>query len=355
MGETKRIIGFDVARAFAIFGMVIVNYKIAMNAEGNGPYLESFMRDFEGRAAAIFVIVAGVGVSLMTKGSREMNDMQIVREDRKSLWKGSVFLLVLGFLLILLGWTADILHYYAFYLFLGSFFITSSTRVLIISAIFLLVLSQTSLLVLDYTKGWDSSFTEYETFWTFAGFVRNLLFNGYHPIFPWFFFILMGMILGRLDFTSIKVRRYLLIGSSVGAIVFELLSSIFILLTQDEVGLEIAEYLFLTKPMPPNFFYMISSSCTGVFIIRSVLFQKNLKRRKLFNHSSILASLRLFMFLTSFYCLFLMVLGYLDHASLVFVVTSSCWFFIGAIVFSRLWRKRYKRGPIELLMRRVSG
>ncbi len=38
MGETKRIIGFDVARAFAIFGMVIVNYKIAMNAEGNGPY-----------------------------------------------------------------------------------------------------------------------------------------------------------------------------------------------------------------------------------------------------------------------------------------------------------------------------
>ncbi|WP_050771002.1 DUF418 domain-containing protein [Bacillus coahuilensis] len=315
------------------------------------------MRDFEGRAAAIFVIVAGVGVSLMTKGSRETNDMQIVREDRKSLWKGSVFLLVLGFLLILLGWTADILHYYAFYLFLGSFFITSSTRVLIISAIFLLVLSQTSLLVLDYTKGWDSSFTEYETFWTFAGFVRNLLFNGYHPIFPWFFFILMGMILGRLDFTSIKVRRYLLIGSSVGAIVFELLSSIFILLTQDEVGLEIAEFLFLTKPMPPNFFYMISSSCTGVFIITlCIIISEKFKETKAVQSFIYTGQLALTIYVSHFLLLFIFDgFGLLDHASLVFVVTSSCWFFIGAIVFSRLWRKRYKRGPIELLMRRVSG
>ncbi|KUP08311.1 hypothetical protein Q75_02965 [Bacillus coahuilensis p1.1.43] len=331
MGETKRIIGFDVARAFAIFGMVIVNYKIAMNAEGNGPYwLESFMSVFEGRAAAIFVIVAGVGVSLMTKGSRETNDMQIVREDRKSLWKRSVFLLVLGFLLILLGWTADILHYYAFYLFLGSFFITSSTRVLIISAIFLLVLSQTSLLVLDYTKGWDSSFTEYETFWTFAGFVRNLLFNGYHPIFPYV------QVLEQLYLSFYPPFSYYLPRMK---------------------GLEIAEYLFLTKPMPPNFFYMISSSCTGVFIITlCIIISEKFKETKAVQSFIYTGQLALTIYV--FHFLLLVIFdgfGLLDHASLFFVVTSSCWFFIGAIVFSRQWRKRYKRGPIELLMRRVSG
>jgi uncharacterized protein len=29
----QRVTGFDLARALAIFGMVIVNFKIAMNAE----------------------------------------------------------------------------------------------------------------------------------------------------------------------------------------------------------------------------------------------------------------------------------------------------------------------------------
>jgi uncharacterized membrane protein YeiB len=31
----KRIIGIDVARAFAIIGMIIVNFKIAFESRGN--------------------------------------------------------------------------------------------------------------------------------------------------------------------------------------------------------------------------------------------------------------------------------------------------------------------------------
>ncbi len=33
----QRIPGFDIARAFAVLGMVIVNFKVVMNAESNGP------------------------------------------------------------------------------------------------------------------------------------------------------------------------------------------------------------------------------------------------------------------------------------------------------------------------------
>lgn len=35
--RSPRIIGLDIARAFAIIGMVIVNFKITMGAEEGGP------------------------------------------------------------------------------------------------------------------------------------------------------------------------------------------------------------------------------------------------------------------------------------------------------------------------------
>ena len=67
----QRVNGFDVARALAIFGMVVVNFKIAMNAETGNQLLMGFAGLFEGRASALFVILAGIGVTLMTNKTRE--------------------------------------------------------------------------------------------------------------------------------------------------------------------------------------------------------------------------------------------------------------------------------------------
>lgn len=54
--RSPRIIGLDIARAFAIIGMVIVNFKITMGAEEGGPrWLRTFAALFDGRAAATFV------------------------------------------------------------------------------------------------------------------------------------------------------------------------------------------------------------------------------------------------------------------------------------------------------------
>jgi uncharacterized membrane protein len=61
-----RIIGYDVARALAIFGMVVVNFKVVMAASEADPgWLASLVGLLEGRAAATFVILAGVGLSLL--------------------------------------------------------------------------------------------------------------------------------------------------------------------------------------------------------------------------------------------------------------------------------------------------
>ena len=61
----KQIVGYDLARALAIFGMVVVNFKIVMGAGQNGPaWLVSSVGLLNGRAADTFVVLAGVGLPL---------------------------------------------------------------------------------------------------------------------------------------------------------------------------------------------------------------------------------------------------------------------------------------------------
>ena len=51
--SSNRQYGYDLARAFAVIGMVIVNYKVAMGAENNGPaWLIWLVGLSDGRAAA---------------------------------------------------------------------------------------------------------------------------------------------------------------------------------------------------------------------------------------------------------------------------------------------------------------
>ena len=80
----QRVSGFDLARALAIFGMVIVNFKIAMNAETGSPLLMNFVKLFEGRASALFVILAGIGVTFLTNKVRGSTDKILILKSRMS-------------------------------------------------------------------------------------------------------------------------------------------------------------------------------------------------------------------------------------------------------------------------------
>lgn len=61
----KRIIGIDLARALAVIGMILVNFKIVFGENG----IKSFVDILEGKAAATFVVLAGFGLALMTKSA----------------------------------------------------------------------------------------------------------------------------------------------------------------------------------------------------------------------------------------------------------------------------------------------
>lgn len=102
----------------------------------------------------------------------------------------------------------------------------STQKLLLFLSIIILLIAQALQLTFNTFEGWGgpTPFINYVDFWTIQGFLRNLFFNGYHPIFPWFSFFLIGMIIGRLDLHNKKIReRLLLLGITI-TILSELLS-----------------------------------------------------------------------------------------------------------------------------------
>ena len=94
-----RVEGYDLARALAIVGMVIVNFTVVMGAEAGDPaWLRRLVSSLEGRAAAVFVTLAGVGMSLMSRRARETGHAGDLRSERVSLLKRALFLFVIGIL-----------------------------------------------------------------------------------------------------------------------------------------------------------------------------------------------------------------------------------------------------------------
>ncbi|NIW14537.1 MAG: DUF1624 domain-containing protein, partial [Candidatus Thorarchaeota archaeon] len=64
----NRIIGYDLARAVALLGMLLVNFSVLLgNGTSDPTLLDHLIEMIRGRAAATFVVLAGVGLSLLTK------------------------------------------------------------------------------------------------------------------------------------------------------------------------------------------------------------------------------------------------------------------------------------------------
>ncbi|MBU5347737.1 DUF418 domain-containing protein [Paenibacillus lautus] len=354
--NTTRLTALDYARAWAIFGMIIVNYKLAMEVGDHGAnWLQTIAGLFEGRASALFVVLAGIGVSLMTAKASISRNQHMIRENRKTLVKRAVFLFIAGTLLLLTGWSADILHYYAVFLLLASVLITVSDKTLLILTGLALIVSSSMLILLDYSKGWDPGFHRYADFWTVEGFIRNLMFNGYHPLFPWISFFLIGMWLGRKGWWSGKHRRKLMMYSLLGAVIFELLSCFLIRGTSPWLDADSASYLFTTKPMPPMLLYVCSAACLAVAVITICFYiVERFEDNRLTGWLIWTGQLSLSHYLGHIFIGLglLEAIGYLNHGNLGFAVSYGCGYFVMAVIFSWVWRKRVRRGPMELLMRK---
>jgi len=184
--QKSRIGGFDFARSLALGGMLLINFKAAMVSSIAEPHwLAEWIAQLEGRAAAIFVVLAGAGISLMLKKSLAAQDLKTIARQRKSLLKRASFLLVvgLGFMTI---WPADILHFYAMFISIGVLLSNKSDWILFGTAGLFLLGAPVLNHFLDSATELDFNSTGRLTvFWAIRKLWCDLLFTGYYPLFPW--------------------------------------------------------------------------------------------------------------------------------------------------------------------------
>ncbi|MEB2282748.1 heparan-alpha-glucosaminide N-acetyltransferase domain-containing protein [Lysinibacillus xylanilyticus] len=359
--QSKRIEGLDFARALAMFGMLIVNFKIIMGATGKGSdWLIWFTGLFEGRASATFVTLAGIGVALMTRKARNGGDLSSIKENRMKLWKRSAFLFILGLLLYVAEWTGDILHYYGIYMLIASFLIVASTKRMIILSSIILFTSQVLQVTMNYFKGWNPNqpFMEYLNFWTIEGFLRNLLYNGYHPVFPWICFFFLGMIFGRLNLSEKAIRNKMLIISIFSLITIEVLSQVLMRLSLTVLDVNSAEFLFQTGPIPPNILYILSNSASAIIVIVASIYIVEKFAGQWWIQSLIqTGQLTLTHYVSHVFIGvgILALLNRLENQTLAFSLVFSLLFFVASILFSVLWSRKFNRGPIEWVMRKMTN
>jgi len=360
----KRLTGLDLARALAIFGMVAVNIPLAFATQDTGA-AGLLANSVAGRAAALFVILAGVGNSLMTRRARI--DPERARRDRRVILRRALFLGVWG-----LGWfpawPADILHYYAVWMAAAAFLFTWPTRRLVGLAGAVTLLFPVMLVAgVDYEVGWDWSTLTYSGFWTPDGFVRHLFYNGLHPVFPWFAFFLVGMWLGRLDLASPGVRRWLL-GWSLpilgAAEAFSLVAPG--VLVAEGMDSELAGLLGGRGPIPPMPQYIVGASALAVVVILlAIPVAQRLPRlvaplvhtgQLALTHYASHVVLLLFplLVLCSPAELGLDMAPLLPASGPVLLVAMGLWSLF-TIVCSHRWRQVRSRGPLEQLMRRLTA
>lgn len=345
--KSNRLEGLDLARFLAFVGMVIVNFKIVMGAEESGGTLNLLTTALEGRAAATFVILAGIGLGLAGKNGLDQTISVTV--------KRATFLLMIG-LLNMTIFDADILHYYAFYFLFGVFLLPLGSRALFAVLVGLNIAFTAMILTLNYGAGWNWDNYSYSGFWTPVGFVRNLFFNGWHPVIPWLGFLLFGIILSRVSLADRAIQWKLLLGGMIAFVGAEGLSALHVA-GLGPLDQELAA-LVTTAPLPPMPLYTLAGIGAACVVVGGCLLV-----------SDRLKAMGVLQFLTpagrqtlTLYIAHILVgmgtleaLGMLGGQTVAQAVGASLLFCFAAAVYALIWARWFKRGPIEALMRKLAG
>lgn len=361
VNSTYRIIGFDLARAYAIFGMFIVNFNFSFGSimtptDGLGRLLNIFT----GNSTAIFIICAGMGVSLMT--NKKVLSIEEKTSVKSKILKRSLFLFALG-LLLYNWWSGDILHFYGGYMHFAIFLLFVPKHYYLWGAIFAIIFFHVFLYLIPISTGWNFTTFKYRDFWTPIGFLRNTFFNGWNSIFPWISFYFVGMWLGRLNWTEKRTIRHVFI---TGLLIFSVFQALRLLVKQNVFNQFWSNYI-MAEYFPPylpfvmitmGFAFMVISVCMYIgekFLYNPVVSALQKTGQMTLSHYIIHLTIGmvLFEYITDKHYT-----GLLEDETPtlpIYILGYSVLFYVFSILFSVLWSKKFKYGPLETLMRKISG
>ncbi len=358
----------DVARAVAMIGVVILNYHSYLNgALAWRPYNPSqWERLFNPgggvlttRFAAVFVLVAGVGVSLMTRKSRISNDPTQLRQDRLRLWRRGLLLYVVGYVVQWI-WPGTILFYYgAFFIVAALIFSRPTNQLLAIG--FATAIAAAMLAWWRMEQAIDGNFTT----WLDPANIdspRNLIIRTFvaytHPLFPWLLFFIVGIVLGRHIHRLAEFRHRLMLGSGLILTATYAINAYFVADPPKTTHDRLIATVLSTRPYDRGLLYSIGTLASSVLVLCVIsIFVEYLRENSVVDVLALAGQMSLSIYLAHilFFNLIVHRLHLVGSTGLDSALGLSLLFYAMAIPMSALWRKYIGRGPAEVVYRSFGG
>ncbi|MEV6029019.1 DUF418 domain-containing protein [Streptomyces sp. NPDC052036] len=215
--STGRLIGIDLARGLAVFGMFAAHVGPDVTVGGPVGFLLELAR---GRSSALFALLAGFSLIIIT-GRPHPRTGRSGRQAVARIAIRSVVLLALGYALTALGTSIEVILSFYGLLFLAvlPLYRLRAGTLALLAAAAALILPQVLYVIRASIEGghWaDAVIARDPLAWISGtdGFVE-LLFTGSYPVVTWIPFLLAGMAVARLDLTRPGIRSRLALTGGV--------------------------------------------------------------------------------------------------------------------------------------------
>jgi uncharacterized membrane protein len=225
----KRLIGIDAARGLALIGLMAVHILPVSNEDTGDPTWSFNL--FYGDSAALFALLAGVGLALASGGQQPHTGRQMFA-DRAGLAARAASIAVVALIVAAIIQPADpedsILLYYSAFFLLAIPFLSLGSRSLFISAGAFIVIAPILMQQLGpVLPEWsESNPGVVEVFTEPTAVASQLLLTGTYPALPYMTFLLVGIGIGRLNLRSVRIQAIIAGLGAALAVIANLLSSL---------------------------------------------------------------------------------------------------------------------------------
>ncbi len=371
----KRLVGIDAARGLALIGLMAV-HVLPISDPDTGDPTWSFNL-FYGDSAALFALLAGVGLALASGGQLPHSGRQMFA-DKAGLAVRAVIIGILALIVSAIIQPADpeasILLYYSVFFLLAIPFLSLGSRALFLSAAAFIVVAPILMQNLGpVLPDWsESNPGVWEIFNEPVATLSQLLLTGTYPALPFMTFLLVGLGIGRLNLHSVRVQATIAGVGAAMAVLANLVSAVLLfavggydvlLETTDVTREDLDEALVFGPDVVPddsgwwlaiatphtNMPLALASSLGIALMVLGVFLLLSAKAGRWLRPLAAMGSMTL-----TLYSLHLVALAlelHYDEPGLWFVVHVGV-----AAVFAWFWLRSFRRGPLELIVTRgVNG
>ncbi|MDP9886710.1 heparan-alpha-glucosaminide N-acetyltransferase domain-containing protein [Pseudarthrobacter enclensis] len=221
--QPGRLRGIDAARGLALLGMMATH--LLPTFESNATLTPTWVGlTFSGRAAALFAVLAGVGLALSTGKNKPVEGPEL-SAARRGVALRALVIAVVGLTLggLEVNVAIILVHYAVLFLCVLPFLGLGAKRLFAWAAGWLLaspvlayllrpwLLAAEPPLKLGHNPNWEDLGTPFRL-------LADVFLTGYYPALQWLSYLLVGLAIGRLVLTRALVPALLLVGGTVVAV-----------------------------------------------------------------------------------------------------------------------------------------